>query len=51
MNDSRGNFLELCIVSGAAFTASISPSSAAATSHSINQQTGTMLEQLESALG
>ena len=52
MNDSRGNFLELFrIVSGAAFTASISPSSAAETSHSINQQTGTMLEQLELSSG
>ena len=51
MNDSRGNFLELCIVSGAASTASISPSSAAATSHSINQQTGTMLEQLDVSSG
>jgi aryl-alcohol dehydrogenase-like predicted oxidoreductase len=40
MDKSRRSFLELCLVSGVAFTAGISPLSAASTSISINQQPG-----------
>jgi hypothetical protein len=36
MDNSRRNFLELCLVSGVAFTAGISPLTAAATSTSLN---------------
>jgi aryl-alcohol dehydrogenase-like predicted oxidoreductase len=40
VDKSRRNFLELCLVSGAAFTTGISPLSAASTNTSINQQPG-----------